>query len=435
MVYEKFLRLELCHYDIAENSPGALLSNLASDSGNINSIVLTFLGTVVQVICCCGLCVVICFIYDWRISLISLFFVPLNIFGSLLYFKVLEGQEKQGSLIDGFAGNILSESVCNTKTLFSYNMQRNVVKSFNDIIMESHKKLKKQCFVNGIFFGVSQFILYISYSIIFYASGVFISDGSLTLGNMLKVFLTAMLSSVYVGTIQSYVGDLENAYSSLNSIFKIVETPSSIDPLQDIPQSLKPLTITGKIEFKNVSFSYPTRKQSRIFSNLSFVIEPGQSVAFVGLSGSGKSTIIQLIERFYDVDEGSILIDDVDIRSYDIVSIRKFISLVSQEPVLFKRSISENIKYGKLEAEDSEIEEYALKARISRLLNSDKGNGIPVSGGEKQRIAIARAMIKNPRILLLDEATSALDKESEEEVQKSLEEMMIGRTSIIVAHR
>ncbi len=188
----------------------------------------------------------------------------------------------------------------------------------------------------------------------------------------------------------------------------------------------------GKIEFKNVSFSYPTRKTQIIYKDLSFTILPGQSVAFVGLSGSGKSTIIQLLERFYDVTNGQILIDDVDIRSYDIVSLRNMISLVGQEPVLFKGSIADNIRYGKLDATEQEVRKAAEKAKISSRI--DDAN-INVSGGEKQRVAIARAVIRDPKILLLDEATSALDKKIEEEIHQALDEIMKGRTSIVIAHR
>ena len=166
-------------------------------------------------------------------------------------------------------------------------------------------------------------------------------------------------------------------------------------------------------------------------------IEKGQKAALVGYSGCGKSTIIQLIERFYDINEGAVLIDDIDVRDYNLFELRKKIGLVSQEPVLFKRSVYENILYGRLDASKNEVFEAAKNAKIEKFFN-DKEMGTkedPVSGGEKQRLAIARAFLKNPVILLLDEATSALDKESEVEVQKSINVLQEGRTSISVAHR
>jgi len=174
-----------------------------------------------------------------------------------------------------------------------------------------------------------------------------------------------------------------------------------------------------------------------ILRNLNLTINPGENVAFVGSSGSGKSTIIQLILRFYDVQEGKILIDDVDIKDYNLIELRKKLGLVLQEPCLFNRDVKENILYGKLDADYSEIVLAAEKANISKFFtNNENGTKCgPFSGGEKQRIAIARAFIKNPTIMLLDEATSALDRESESEIQKILEEFQKTKTSITIAHR
>jgi len=208
-----------------------------------------------------------------------------------------------------------------------------------------------------------------------------------------------------------------------------------IDVSETEIKGIKKANYSGKIEFKNVKFSYPTRPDINIFNGLSFVIESGQNVAFVGASGSGKSTIISLIERFYDVNEGQVLIDDVDIREYDLKQLRKNIGIVMQEPVLFKRTIKENIQYGRLDATDEEIMQAAKDAYIETLLEESENKDVPISGGQKQRVAIARAILKNPTILLLDEATSALDSKSEDFVKGSLDKLMQNRTSVVVAHR
>ena len=176
-----------------------------------------------------------------------------------------------------------------------------------------------------------------------------------------------------------------------------------------------------------------------ILKDISFTVEPGQKVAIVGFSGSGKSTIIKLIERFYQPSKGNILIDGIDITKYNLYELRKKIGLVSQEPILFKRSIYENIKYGKLDARQAEVIQAAEDASINYLfsvqdVNKDYNKKI-VSGGEKQRISIARAFLKNPTILLLDEPTSALDKKNEIEITKNLDRLMKGRTTFIVTHR
>jgi ABC-type multidrug transport system fused ATPase/permease subunit len=245
------------------------------------------------------------------------------------------------------------------------------------------------------------------------------------------------------------------------------------------------MNIKGKIELRHVYFAYPTRPEQVILKDVSFTVFPGQQVGLVGYSGSGKSTIIQLLTRFYDVEDGKgeILIDDVNIKEYNLYELRKKIGLVSQEPVLFKRSVLENVRYGKLDATDDECIEAARQANIMKFFTKEKMHQVidvqnkqqaleeknkkkenkegenkdpnattaetevkegeqkvgakedPVSGGEKQRLAIARAFLKDPTILLLDEATSALDKDSEKLVQASLDKLAANRTSIAIAHR
>ena len=259
------------------------------------------------------------------------------------------------------------------------------------------------------------------------------------------------------------IGDLKKAKIAFKSLYITLDTESKISAFKKDNLGKKdPENIKGKIEFKHVYFAYPTRPEQIILKDVSFVIQPGQQAALVGYSGSGKSTVIQLLERFYDIEDGNgeILIDDVNIKDYDLYNLRKKIGLVSQEPVLFKRSVLENVRYGKLDATNDDCIKAAKEANIMKFFTEDKMNEIiegntnkkdkkdkkdknkdvgkkedPVSGGEKQRLAIARAFLKNPVILLLDEATSALDKDSELEVQKSLDRLAANRTSVSIAHR
>ena len=234
------------------------------------------------------------------------------------------------------------------------------------------------------------------------------------------------------------LAELPKAREAFRSLFRILRTPSEIIAFEDVNKDKQfPSEFKGKIEFKNVTFAYPTKPENIILNNLSLTINPGQHAALVGFSGSGKSTIIQLIERYYDPVKGDVFIDDINVKDYNLYKLRKKIGLVSQEPVLFKRSVYENILYGKLDAKENEVIEAAEKAAINKFFkNEQKGEkNETVSGGEKQRLGIARAFLKDPSILLLDEATSALDKESEIEVQKSINELQKGRTSVTVAHR
>ena len=202
-------------------------------------------------------------------------------------------------------------------------------------------------------------------------------------------------------------------------------------------------SIGGTVEFRNVEFSYPSRKDIQLFSGLSFKVDSGQKIALVGPSGSGKSTIIKLLSGLYPFNAGEILVDGKDIRSYNITALRKNFGTVPQDVVLFGGTIRENIAYGKPSAGDDEIMEAARKAYAMEFIKSfPEGldtvvgeRGVKLSGGQKQRIAIARAILRDPKILILDEATSALDSESERLVKQALDELMKNRTTFIIAHR
>ena len=268
----------------------------------------------------------------------------------------------------------------------------------------------------------------------------YILEFSLTFNDFLFSIAPIMLMVAGISEGLNGISDYPKAKRAFISVFKTMKTNSLIPPfLEDNKGKIIPENLKGKIEFRNVTFSYPTKPEIDVLKNVSFVIEPGQSAGLVGYSGCGKSTIIQLIERFYDVEEGKgeVLIDNINVKDYNLYLLRKKIGLVSQEPVLFKRSVYENILYGKLDSTKEEVLTAAKAAAIEKFFSKEElgTKEDPVSGGEKQRLAIARTFLKNPIILLLDEATSALDKESEKAVQASIEILQKGRTSIAVAHR
>jgi len=234
---------------------------------------------------------------------------------------------------------------------------------------------------------------------------------------------------------------IRKSVASLRSVYSILDTESLISPFEkDNIDKLTAKNIKGKIEFRHVYFAYPFQPEHVILKDVSFTIMPGQKVALVGNSGCGKSTIIQLINRFYDVEEGKgeILIDDVTIKDYNLYELKKKIGFVQQEPSAFKRSNLENIRYGNLEATDEECYEAAKKVNVLNILEKDNDKNSKeknLSSGDKQKIAIARIFLKNPPILLFDEPTSALDKDSELEVEKSLDLLSKDKTTITIAHR
>ena len=308
------------------------------------------------------------------------------------------------------------------------------------LILSESKDYIKNALMSGFFMGLGAFATYACVATLIHFAKKYILNFSLTFNDFLFTIAPIMLMVAGLSEGLNGISDYPKAKQAFISVFQTMKTESLIPPFyEDNKGKINPENIKGKIEFKNVTFAYPTKPDIDVLKDVSFIIEPGQSVGLVGYSGCGKSTIIQLIERFYDIEEGNgeILIDDINVKEYNIYLLRKKIGLVSQEPVLFKRSVYENILYGRLDASKEEVLEAAKAAAIEKFFNK-KEMGTkedPVSGGEKQRLAIARTFLKNPVILLLDEATSALDKESEKAVQASIYILQKGRTSVAVAHR
>ena len=289
---------------------------------------------------------------------------------------------------------------------------------------------------------------------VYAAAKRFILNGSLDSEDMAIAMSVVTTCAQGISNGMGNLGNLRKATVAFKSIYSTLDTPSLIPPFRrDNEGKLSAMNIKGKIELRHVYFAYPTRPETVILKDVSLTIMPGQQAALVGYSGSGKSTVIQLLNRFYDIEEGKgeILIDDVNIKDYNLYELRKKIGLVSQEPSLFRISVLENVRYGRLDATDEECIEAAREANIMKFFTKERMNEVigdqkkgesgvgtkkdPVSGGEKQRLAIARAFLKNPTILLLDEATSALDKDSELEVQKSLDRLATNRTCVSIAHR
>ncbi|KAL6004059.1 ABC transporter B member 21 [Asimina triloba] len=288
----------------------------------------------------------------------------------------------------------------------------------------------------------------------FYAGARFVEDGKATFRDVFRVFFALTMAAFAISQSSSLAPDASKAKSSTASIFAILDRKSEIDASDDSGMTLD--HVKGDIDFKHVSFKYPTRPDVQIFRDLCLAIHSGkrllltksiilsQTVALVGESGSGKSTAISLLQRFYDLESGEILLDGIELRKFQLRWLRRQMGLVSQEPVLFNDTIRANIAYGKDgDATEAEIVAAAERANAHKFISSlQQGydtpvgeRGIQLSGGQKQRIAIARAIVKDPKILLLDEATSALDAESERVVQDALDRVMVNRTTVVVAHR
>ena len=452
-ILRKYLQMHISFFDITQNSPGALLTRLSIDTMQLNALVMSILGTTVQ----CGVILILGFIlgciYEWRLTLVQYCFMPFIVIAAVLRRSMNNGSNKFGLKANVEAGGVLSECVTNTKTIYSFNFQKKAVEMYMDILEYCRRQFIRDAVIAGFFIGLGQFCMFAANASVFALSKKLILDGDIDSEDMGLALNIVITSCAGVSQALSNVGDIKKASVAFKSLYSILDTQSLIPPFKrENEGKISAANIKGKIELRHVYFAYPTRPEQVILKDVSLTIYPGQQVALVGYSGSGKSTIIQLLTRFYDVEEGKgeILIDDVNIKDYNLYELRKKIGLVSQEPVLFKRNVLENVRYGKLDATDEECINAAREANIMKFFEGDKmlkeiggkkeSNKVgtkedPVSGGEKQRLAIARAFLKNPVILLLDEATSALDKDSEILVQQSLDKLSANRTSIAIAHR
>ena len=439
-LFKRYLELDMGFFDYESNNPNELLSILSTEINYLRLIFTTILNAILVTGGMIITAIIIGFYYDWKLTLIMLCFFPFRILFSFLIGKFKVGGKKKYKNIRIEASLFFSEIVANTKTIFSYNYQNSAIELYKSILHKEYCDYIKDSIIISVLLSLGDFLTYASNSVAYKCAMKFIRDKKLTFGTMNNVKKTLMsyleTADITIRGLSDYI-KVRNGYKS---VFRILNTISEINALEEANKDkilLDNETFKGKIEFKNVTFSYPTKPNMKILKNISFIIPPGGKAAIVGSSESGKSTIIRLIERFYDVNKGEILIDDINIKEINLYQLRKKIGLISQEPVLFKRGIYENILYGNLDSDYSEVFDAANKSFISKMLTDGEFKIKDNFGsfGEKQRISIARVILKNPAILLTDDATSSLDNESEKEIKKSIFELQKGRTSVSVTHR
>ena len=437
-IIEKYLELHMSYFDIDKNSPGALLTKLSTDSSEIDSLILDLVGGKLALFSTLLISFIIGMAYDWKITLILFVFVPLIIYGNIKREDYKDNGRESNKLMKIESGSILSESVINTKTINSFNYQTKVIKKYEDILDSEKNNYLKNSMMEGLWVGLGLSCYFFGFGIAIKCGYIFLRNRSIDFEDLVCCISNIVNSLDGLCDILRNMGNSEKAKLAYKSIFETLDTKVQISAFQrNNLLKISPNNIKGNIEFRDVTFSYPTKPEKIVIRNLSFVIKEGQKIGLVGLSGSGKSSIIQLIERFYDVNSGEILIDGINIKEYNLFELRKKIGLVSQEPLIFKRNIYDNILYGNLDANKDEVFEMAKNAGIYHLLMNDKylESDNPLSGGEKQRVAIARAFLKDPVIILLDEATSAMDKETENNIMKNIEELLKDKTCINISHR
>ncbi|XP_008178172.1 multidrug resistance protein 1A isoform X2 [Acyrthosiphon pisum] len=442
MAFTNILRQSVGWFDNKDSSPGCLTTKLARDAPIVKAAGGMRAGQVMSSIVTLTIAICIALFYGWKLAIVLGISVPLIVGAGYQQQMGLRKNQRRDAKFMDEAGRIATESVQNVRTVQSLGKEEKFVELYHKSLKVPNKEAKKQAYIYAALFALSQSITYFLYAVAFKYGSYLVLQGEMSPSAVYRVFFALSFSAHSVGHTMAFLQDYSKAKQSASLIFQLIEKPTEIDSQSN--DGDKP-EIIGKISFKGVSFSYPTRKTKKILNNMDFTVEPGKTLALVGESGCGKSTVISLLERFYNPSLGVIEIDGCDIRKINIRHLRNNIGLVTQEPVLFDCSIRENISYG-VSCSDvpfDAIVEAAKKANAHNFImclpqgyDTIAGDrGTQLSGGQKQRVAIARALVRNPKILLLDEATSALDTESEKIVQEALDEARKGRTCITIAHR
>ena len=418
---------------------GELMVKVMNDPGNINTLIIETFYMISEIFRAI-ICLVIALYVDWKLTLGVLVVAPVLMIAVRRYSKKLKnsGKEKQEAI--GTLNSKLQETLSGIRVIKAFATERTEIRNFKKKSLELKKVELKTSRYNAKSSSISEAVNYIMIAILLLFGGFRAIRGNhFTAGDFITI--VGAIASMYT-PIRRAITRYNSISVNIPSIGRVFEVMEKEPKVTNKENSVNFEEFKKEISFSNVEFSYLDSKE-KILKGINLKVEKGETIALVGNSGGGKSTIVNLIPRFFDVTNGSLEIDGIDVRDYNVKSLRKKIGIVPQETFLFSGTLKSNIKYGKNDATDEEIIEAAKQANAHEFIEKlEKGyeteigeRGAKLSGGQKQRIAIARAILENPQILILDEATSALDNESEKLVQEALEKLMKGKTTFVIAHR
>lgn len=424
-----------------QHKVGELTSRISSDISQVQETLKTTIAEFFRqlVIVIGGIAFI--FVFSWKLAFIMLGTVPVMAVIAVVFGRFIRKLSKKAQDQAATSNAIIEESLTGIFNVKSFTNELFILSKYGKAIEDIRNLNIKSGIWRGLFVSFIIFCLFGAIVFIIW-QGLLMTQGSnpeLSSKDFFSFIMYTIMMGASIGSIPDLYASIQKSIGATENLMLIINSHSEKQLLKG---HSKP-SISGKIEFNSVYFSYPQRSDISVLNNISFVADTNETIALVGSSGSGKSTISSLLLHYYSVNSGEISFDGVNIRDIDVNYLRSQIAIVPQEVILFAGSIRENIRFGDENASEDEIIEAARKANALEFINSfpegldtEVGDrGIQLSGGQKQRIAIARAIIKNPTILILDEATSALDSESEKLVQEALEGLMKGRTSIVIAHR
>ncbi len=436
VLFRKFQRMPLSYFD--RHQTGETMSYLTNDVNALqNALVDSLIEMTTEGSILIGSLGMMVYL-DWKLSILTLVVIPvvgqaMKVFGRKIKVTGTVIQERLADIT-----SLLQESISAIRVVKSFVREDYEIQRFCRQNELNFQAAMKNVQLKSLLTPTVEFLAAVAVTLIVWFGGYEVVNGDITAGALVAFLTYAVNLANPVKRLSRVYGNIQKAMAAVDRVFAVIdleETVSNRPGAADLP------AIQGHVTVKDVSFGY--KEGVPALQHVSLEVQPGQMIAFVGPSGAGKSTIANLIPRFYDVSEGSILIDGHDIRDVTVESLRQQIGIVPQETMLFSSTVRENIRYGRLDATDEEVEAAAKAANADAFIREMPDGydtqigerGLNLSGGQRQRISIARAILKNPRILILDEATSALDTESEKVVQAALDKLMVGRTSFVIAHR
>jgi ATP-binding cassette subfamily B protein len=438
-LFDHVIRLSPAFFEITRT--GEVLSRLTTDTTLLQLVVGSSVSVALRNALLLTGGTIMLLVTSWKLTVLVFLVVPLVLLPILTYGRRVRrlSREAQDRVADV---SVEAEEVLREiRTVQAFNHEAEDRRRFGGRLEAALAAAIERTRARAMLTAIVILFVFGAVSAVLWVGGHDVLAGRISPGDLSAFVFYAIVVAGSVGAISEVYSDLQRAAGAMERLMELLGTEPQIAPPAN-PVVL-PVPARGEIRFEQVTFHYPTRQDRKALDAIDLAIAPGERVALVGPSGAGKTTIFQLLLRFYDVDSGCIRVDGVDIREADPAALRARIGFVAQEPAIFAASVAENIRYGRPDACDDEIEAAAKAAHASEFierlpqgLETELGErGVRLSGGQRQRIAIARAILRNPAVLLLDEATSALDAESERAVQQALDELMQGRTTLVIAHR
>jgi ATP-binding cassette subfamily B (MDR/TAP) protein 1 len=445
--FRAILRQDIAYFDEDKHSSGSLTSAVSGNPQKVNGLAGNSLGAIVHSISCLISGCILGLVFIWKAALVAIATVPFLVSTGFIRLRVVVLKDQFNKKSHEDSAQLACEAAGAIKTVAALTREEDCCRLYSESLEEPLKKSTRTAIWSSMLHAFGQSVLFFSIALVFWYGARLVSFQEFTTFQFFVGLMSTTYGATQAGQVFAFVPDISSAKGAASDIIKLLDSRPEIDAESPEGKKVNEKLVRGQIHLRDVHFRYPTRPSVRVLRGLNLTIEPGTYVALVGASGCGKSTVIQLIERFYNPLAGGVFLDGEDISEFNIQEYRKQISLVSQEPTLYAGTVLFNILLGASRPHEDitqeEIEEACRSANILEFIQGLPdgfntqvgGKGSQLSGGQKQRIAIARALLRNPKVLLLDEATSALDSNSEKIVQQALDTAARGRTTIAIAHR